>query len=291
MPGARGLFHKAVVQSGPGLRAVPTQTATAAARDFLTELGVEPGDLGPLAAFSAAQIQAAAAAVSKGQPMGPFSPCVDGVALPGHPFDPQAPAISADIPVMIGTNKDESTLFLYNTPRFGELNDEDVARRAKAAVGDKADALVAELRTAFPNYSPTYLACAIQTATMFWMDSVRLAERKAAQGAAPVFMYQLAWETPAARGALKSPHALEIPLVFDNVEVARSFVGRGEAPQAMAEHMAPAWLAFARSGDPNTPGLPRWPAYEARHRATMIFDLECRVENDPLAGVRRVMAP
>jgi len=77
--------------------------------------------------------------------------------------------------------------------------------------------------------------------------------------------------------------------VFDNVEAARNFVGRGEAPQRMADQMAPAWLAFARSGDPNNPALPHWPAYDAASRATMIFDLESRIETDPLSEVRRIM--
>jgi para-nitrobenzyl esterase len=102
-------------------------------------------------------------------------------------------------------------------------------------------------------------------------------------------MYLMTWETPVARGGLRSPHALEIPLVFDNVEKARNFVGRGEAPQRMADQMAPAWLAFARSGDPNTPALPHWPAYDAASRATMVFDLESRIETDPLSEVRRIM--
>lgn len=119
-----------------------------------------------------------------------------------------------------------------------------------------------------------------------WSGSITLAERKAAQGAAPVFMYQLTWETPVARGRLKSPHALEIPLVFDNVENARNFVGRGDEPQVLADQMSSAWLAFAKTGDPNTDGLPRWPAYDAKARATMMFDLESKVVEDPNAEVR-----
>jgi len=282
MPGARGLFHKGVIQSGPGLRAVSAVKAAEAAKAVLAELGVSPGALEPLQSLSAAAIQAAAAKVSPDSLLGAFAPSIDGVALPSDPFHPHAPAMSAHIPLMIGTNKDETTL-------FGLPGADKLERIAKTAVGDKADDLIAALRAQYPDYSPTYLACAVQTVSMFWMNSVLLAERKAAQGAAPVYMYRLDWETPAARGALKSPHALEIPLVFDNVEAARRFVGRGDAPQAMADFMAPAWLAFARTGNPNTSDLPHWPAYDPCERATMVFDLEPRVELDPLAKVRRVM--
>jgi len=187
------------------------------------------------------------------------------------------------VPVLIGTNKDENTLFMIGHPRFGDFTDEDVTRQAKGAVGDRAEALVAALRDAYPDYSPTHLAAAVGTVTGMWGGSITLAERKAAQKAAPVYMYMLTWETPVSRGRLRCPHALEIPLVFDNVERARNFVGRDEAPQALAEQMAPAWLAFARTGDPG------WPAYDAQTRATKIFDIDSKVVNDPLSEVRKVL--
>jgi para-nitrobenzyl esterase len=214
---------------------------------------------------------------------------VDGLALPSGPFDPAAPAISADVPVMIGTNKDEATLFLFADPRFGDYTEEDLAKRAKTAAGDRAEAMIAAARAAFPDYSPSHLAAAVQTATMFWGDSIRLAERKAAQGSAPAYMYLLEWETPRGRGKLRAPHALEIPLVFDNVETARNFVGNGDDPQTLAEQMSEAWLAFARTGNPATAALPDWPAYEAGRRATMVFNLESRVVEDPYAGMRKAM--
>ncbi|HEY5072251.1 MAG TPA: carboxylesterase family protein [Caulobacteraceae bacterium] len=289
MPAARGLFHKAIIQSGPGLRSISREAATQTARKVLAALDIEPGDLGKLDTLSAREIQQAAEGLGDDAIMRAFSPCVDGLALPRHPFDPDAPAISADVPVMIGTNKDEATLFLRGDPRFGAFTEEDLHRRAKAAVGDKAPALIEALGALFPDYSPTHLICAVQTVTMMWAPSVTLAERKCAQNGAPTFMYMLAWETPVARGALKSPHALEIPLMFDNVETARNFVGRGEAPQVLAEQMAPAWLAFARTGDPNVAGNPSWPAYDEVERATMVFNLQSLIERDPWAGVRQVM--
>jgi len=286
MPGAQGLFHRAIIQSGPGLRAVSREAATRNAKALMEQLGAK--DVAALQRFSAAEIQAAAEKAATGGPMGGFSPCVDGVALPRDPFEPDAPAISKDVPVLIGTNKDEATLFLFADPRFGDYTEEDLAKRSKQAAGDKAEALVAELRKTFPDYSPSHLTSAAQTAMGMWGGSVTLAERKAAQGGAPVYMYLLEWETTAARGRLRSPHALEIPLVFDNVDKARSFMGRGD-PQVVADQMSEAWLAFARTGNPATSALPAWPAYDADRRATMVFNAESRVVEDPYANVRKVV--
>jgi para-nitrobenzyl esterase len=280
MPGARGLFHKAVVQSGPGLTGKRVAEAHKTARELLQALGVDSPEA--LAALPTETISKTSVAVG-GDPMRLYTPVVDGVALPRDPFAPDAAPLNADVPVLIGTNKDESTLFMIGHPRFGEFTDEDVSKQATAAVGDKAEALVAALREAYPDYSPTHLAAAVGTATGMWAGSLTLAERKAAQNAAAVYMYMLTWETPVSRGRLRCPHALEIPLVFDNVERARNFVGRDEAPQTVAEQMAPAWLAFARTGDPG------WPAYDAQTRVTKIFDVESKVVNDPLSGVRKVL--
>ena len=293
MPGAHGLFHKAIIQSGPGLRAAKPETATDTARAFLEELQVAPGDVAALQAASAEEVSAAAAMVVSRLPadqrLNGFSPVRDGTAIPADPFHPAAPALSADIPLMIGTNKDETTLFMIGDPRFGSHTEEDLAKRAKAAAGDKAEALVALFRRLHPDNSPSHLISDVTTAMTMWSGSITLAERKAAQGGAPVYMYQLTWETPVARGRLKSPHALEIPLVFDNVEKARNFVGRGDEPQLLADQLSSAWLAFARTGDPNTTEAPKWPAYDAVTRATMMFDLESRAVEDPNAEVRAVL--
>jgi para-nitrobenzyl esterase len=281
MPAARGLFHKAVIQSGPGLTAKPVKEATETARALLAGLGVDTPQA--LAAVPTETLSKASVKVP-GELLRLYSPVLDGTAIPRHPFHPDAAPLNADVPLMIGTNKDESTLFLLSHPRFGEFTDDDVKAQATNAAGEKAEALIAALRRAFPDYGPTHLAAAAQTAGNMWINSVRLAERKAAQKAAPVFMYMLTWETPVSRGRLKCPHALEIPLVFDNVEKARNFVGRGEEPQRVADQMSEAWLRFARTGDPG------WPAYDTAQRTTKIFDLDNRLENDPLAEVRAVLS-
>ncbi len=286
MPAASGLFHKAVIQSGPGLRGKPRGEATATAQALLDRLDARtPEALAavPTDTLSHASVEGAA------DMMRLFTPVVDGEALPRDPFEPDAPPLAVNIPLLIGTNKDETTLFMLGHPRFGDFTEEDVDKQARTAVGNRALELVEAVRRARPDYSPTHLTCAIGTAAGMWRDSITLAERKAAQDA-PVWMYRLDWETPAARGRLRSPHALEIPLVFDNVEAARSFVGRGDDPQRLADQMSAAWLAFAHTGNPNAEGLPKWPAYSAADRATMIFDVESRVVNDPDPEIRAVLS-
>jgi para-nitrobenzyl esterase len=288
MPPARGLFHRAIIQSGPALRAVSKELAAKNASALFDQLGLKPGQLDKLRALPAAVIQDAATKAAGGGPLGGFSPSVDGIALPGDPFDPAAPEISKDVPILIGTNKDEATLFLLADPKFGEYDEADMQRRVREAAGDKADALLAAVRDAFPDYSPSHLAAGVQTATRMWGGSIKLAERKAAQNTAPAYMYLLAWETTAAWGKLRSPHALEIPLVFDNVDKARSFCGRNH-PQVLADQMSEAWLAFARAGNPNTPALPDWPAYDVARRATMVFDLASKVVEDPYPKIRKAL--
>lgn len=294
MPGAKGLFHRAVIQSGPGLRGVPTDAATRTAKGLLDELQVSAADTKALQSIPAEDILAAAAAAAAkagGGPMGGMmrlAPVVDGVVLPSDPFTPAAPAISASVPILIGSNKDEMTLFTAAEPWFATLTDTQLMERAKLA-GPKGEALVAAFRKLYPDYSPTYLLNQVMTATSMFAGSVTLAERKAAQKAAPVYMYYLIWETPVANNLFKSPHTLDIPLMFDNVDKARVLVGPGPQPEALARQMSDAWLAFARAGNPNAASIPEWPPYTAERRATMLFDVKSRVADDPNAEIRKIL--
>ncbi len=289
MPAAKGLFHRAVIQSGPGLKGAPKDAATRAAKGVLDELQVNAADTKALQGIPAEDILAAAfaaAAKAGGGPMGGMmrlSPVVDGVVLPSDPFTPVAPAISAGVPILIGSNKDEMTLFTAGEPWFGRLTDAQLVERAKAIAGSKAEPLIAAFRKLHPDYSPTYLLVQVLTAQAMFGGSITLAERKAAQKAAPVYMYYLVWETPVANGLFKSPHTLDIPFMFDNVDKARVLVGPGPQPEALARQMSDAWLAFARTGNPN------WPPYTPERRATMLFDVESRVVDDPNAEVRKIL--
>jgi len=296
MPSAAGLFHKAIIQSGSGLDAPSKADAVVLGRALLENLGIAEGDTEALA-------NADAQTIFEAQPASPpssvpgqltvpsrgFTPCIDGIALERKPFIPDAPALSADIPLLIGSNKDEMSIFRSSDPKFGTHTEEEFEDYVRQVLPRRAGRLIPALRSAFPEYSPTDLIVAADSMKGYWVATLMQAERKAVQSVAPVYVYQLAWETRADNGRLRAHHALDVPLIFNNVETMRSMVGPGPEPQRMADIMSSAWTAFARSGNPGTDGLPEWPAYEPNNRATMIFDTECRIEKDPYENIRRIL--
>ena len=293
MPAARGLFHKAIIQSGPAVQMASRDDATATAKQVLAELGLGQSQLGELRRVPAEQLNRAQSAVVKRVSMMAFAnrrrmgfnPVVDGRNLPGGPFEPAAPAISAGIPLMIGTNKDEMALFFGLAGWIDKLDDVSMRERARMFVGDRADAILDSYRRARPKDSPRDLILAIATDQAMRMPSLVIADRKVAQRGAPVFVYLFTWETPVLGGRLKSPHALEIPFVFDTLHTA-PFTGDSPARYALSDRMSKTWIAFARSGNPNNDAIPNWPAYATATRPTMIYDNECRVENDPYGAER-----
>jgi para-nitrobenzyl esterase len=292
MPAAHGLFHKAIIQSGPAVTVMNRDDATETATMVLKELGLDAKQIDKLQNVPAedlikrqsavlAKVGFGLGALANRRRLG-FNPVVDGHALPHHPFEPVAPKISANIPLMIGTNKDEILLF---APALADLDEATMQTRMKAFIGDNAERVIEAYRRARPKASAAEIAVAITSDRFMRIGSITLAERQAAQHAAPVFMYLFTWETPVLGGKLKSPHALEIPFVFDNVGTDRL---SGDTPTKfpLAEKMSKAWLAFAHSGDPNHGGIPRWPGYSSEQRSTMIFDNECKIANDPYGAER-----
>jgi para-nitrobenzyl esterase len=190
---------------------------------------------------------------------------------------------------MIGSNKDEMAIFRSSNPGFGSQTDEEFVAYVREVLPGKADSIIQALRSTFPDYSPSDLIVATDTIKGYWIATVLQAERKAAQGAAPVYVYQLAWETRADNRRLRAHHALDVPLVFDNVESTRNMVGPGPEPQHMADLMSSAWISFARTGNPGTEALPAWPAYDLKNRATMVFDIESHVLRDQYQEIRRIL--
>jgi para-nitrobenzyl esterase len=297
MPGAKGLFHRAIIESGPGIRGVPADAATGVAKAVLSELKISPDDIKSLQSVPAKNLAQAAAAMQAklggGGGIGTlrFAPVVDGVALPQHPFDPIAPAISASVPIMIGCTRDEQTLYNVGQPWWGKLTEAELTGRAKTipGVGEKAEALIEAFRTLRPGDSPSYLYTDVASSTFAFANSVRLAERKAALNAAPAYFYVFQWGAPVDGGILRAPHTIEIPFAFDNVDKGPLLLGNDPQVQTLAKVVSGTWVAFARTGNPNHSGLPHWPAYEAEKRPTMTFNTPCKVVNDLEGEVRRIL--
>jgi len=293
MPAAHGLFHKASIESGPGIRMTPPDVATATAKALLEDLGLTASHAHKL-------LEVPTDRLLEFQAKHSFGPVVDGHYLPAHPFDPVAPPISKNIPLIVGLNEDE-TIFqsehlpLAQATEIFNLDDAALRQRvAKALRGnaDKVDHVLDVYRKDRPKASPTDLYIAITTGMGMWANVITLAERKVEQHGAPVFAYVFAYksEVPVAATInypMKSPHAMEIAFKFNHPENSKSTGNRPERFQA-ARNMSRAWATFARTSNPSFDGIPHWPAYTLDTRATMFLDAECRVVNDPFSTERRL---
>jgi para-nitrobenzyl esterase len=290
MPSAKGLFHRAIIESGATIKLVEREQAARVARELAAALELSKPSLRDLQAVPLDRLMRAYFATVRSMnvdqmTMG-FSPTVDGTAVPRHPFHPTASDVSADVPLMIGSTRTELTL--QTDPAAFSLDDAALRGRVRELVGEATDGIIEIYRKANPAAKPSELYFLIASDHRYGAPAMKIAERRAALGKGPVYLYYFRWETPLEGGRLKSPHTIEIPFVFDNVDASRLTAGVTGA-QALADRVSDAWLAFARSGDPNTPALPRWPAFEPAQRATMMFDNASAVQNDPLREQRLAM--
>src|SRR5579883_1777472 len=283
MPSAKGLFHRAIVQSGANVRGVAAADATKTAQMLMSKLNVKSAD--ELQMVPMDQLVSATLSV----PGLRLAPVVDGKTLPGGPFDPTAPEISADIPLLIGNTEFEVTFFPQT--KFDPLDDAGLhaaVKQSTRANDAEVDRLIAVYRKGRPNASNLELSQIIAS-DGFTAGVLTEAERKAQQKA-PVYKYYFTWQSPVREGKLKSFHTLEIPFVLENVDEGKSMTGAGQDRYALQSEMSGAWAAFARTGNPNHKGLPNWPRFTLDRRATMIFDKECKVVDDPHGEERKALA-
>ena len=290
MPHAGGLFHRAIIQSGAAIRVSTRERANALAEAVLKELGLRAHECERLQTLPAERILAAIAPAVRavGRSRWPlldrydFGPVVDGGDLAQHPAEPEAPAISDDIPLMVGGTKEESAYFLADDDQVWNrsLTEAELRRRVAAVAGGETEALLAAYHRTMPQASPADRLIAALTGSNFWVCTVLLAERYAARRGAPVYMYSLDWKSPAHDGRLKAHHAMDLPFVFDNPNVPDTTAGAPGAGE-LAARVSNTWIAFARHGSPNNPAIPSWPAYNSMDRATMVFDNDCHVAHDP----------
>ena len=281
MPAAKGLFHRAIIESGSQVKGRTSAEATAWAEQFLQRLSVKPGQIDNLQKMPAEQLLAAMASAGA-NPLAALGPVVDGRTLPANPFDPAAPQISASVPLLTGTVQTEVAFF--KNQEVDPIDDAALRARVKQilrASDAEADRLIAAYRKGRPGIGNIDVELILASDVMFRAGVLAQAERKAQQAVAPVYMYYFTWRSPVRQGKLKAFHTLELPFVFDNIEIAEAMTGTGSERYLLAERMSNAWAAFARSGNPNHKGLPNWPAFNNTQRATMIFNNECNVINDP----------
>ena len=290
MPAARGLFHRAIIQSGATIRVSTRERAAALADAVLKDLGLGRDQCDRLQGVPIERLAAAIAPASRA--VGPrrlplldrydFGPVVHGSDLPAQPFDPAAPAIGDDIPLLIGGTKEESGFFLadHDEVWHRRLSEASLHARIEAVAGAEAGRVLDLYRTFDPQGSREDWLIAALTGSNFWIRTVLLADRKAARRAASVYAYSLDWRSPSCDGRLKAHHAMDLPFVFDTTEVPDTTKGAAGAPE-LAAAVSAIWARFARTGRPEHPAVPRWPAYTGEERATMILNTECRVTADP----------
>ncbi len=298
MPVAKGLFHKVIVMSGTTRGTISAKNAGQVASTVLDELGLAPAHVDRLRELPAQTlVTAGVRALAKLAPPGPppsglaaasweygWGPVVDDAILPAFPFNPVAPAISAHIPLMIGTVTNEG----FNFSRELEaMTETEMKVKLQSASGDQTDRLVATFRRAYPEIKPVELL-GILRSTYVRRTAVRWCERKFAQSAAPVYLYWFTWKSPILDGRLRCFHCLDLPFAFNNTDLCASMTGGGEDARALAAKVSGAFVAFARTGNPNHAGLPDWPAFHSAQGATMMLDNDCAAKNDPDGELRAI---
>ncbi len=301
MPSAHGLFHKVGIQSGPLLRGIPKDIATDNALKVLADLGLARQEVHKLATVPTEQLlaiqQAGAnsptptgvAALRSRYPV-PWCPVVDGTQLPLDPFDPVAPALSAQVPLLIGCMRDEAVFFERQNPAFFHADEVAVNARERTRLGDVAGRILAVYRQTMPGSTPVERAVAIETAVDRGTDTVILADRKSLQ-AAPVYRYRDDYSSnvpiQGTDWTLRACHASDIAVVFDNYQI-HDLQGDGPGLAAVAKAMSGYFAGFARSGVPSAQNQPAWPRYDTQNRAVMLLNRHCHVENDPGSEERKL---
>lgn len=286
MPEGKGLFHRAGVMSGSALRMMPAEMASATAKRLLDALEVGPGDIRklqeiPWTVLLETQARLEAADRARGEAPRSFAPVVDGIALPRHPWDPDAPDVSADIPMIISSTLDERSYRMidFNMDEAGLLD------FASKRLGETAPDAVAAYREEDPEATPFLLAARLDSDLTFGKGAFAQTELKAKQGRAPVWKYLWTQPSPAVDGRYGAVHGIDVAPSLYSTRGALN--GSSAKATKLAAAIASSWASFAANGDPNNDRLPDWKPYSAPERSTLLFQDDLRVENDPRAQFRR----
>lgn len=287
-PSAKGLFHKAIVQSGSYITSfTESELARKVSAALLDELNLQPNQVDSLQKIPYERLNAASKkairtvsdrlrADGKSTAGLGWGPVHDGNVLPYQPIEPAAIALSKTIPLLVGSTKNEFTPF---NPSTRDMSMEGAKANLQKKYGDKTEAYLAAVKKAYPEtVKPSDY---IDIDFNFRPLTIQQANAKAIPGAAPVYMYLFTWQSPVLDGAYKAMHCMEIPFVFDNISRCEEMTGGGKEAQALADKMSRAWIAFARTGNPNHKGLLPWPPYTTENGSTMLFDNVIKVRSNP----------
>ena len=303
-PAAKGLIHRACVQSGSTMRIGTRENAQKLAAAVLNATGLSAAEASKLQNMPYEQLwRAAEAGARKAFPGGSgagqlarlaladrtgFVPIVDGTFIPQHPFDPAAPPVSASVPMLIGTTLNEFGNEIQ-TPGVEAVTEAELTARVGRTYGEaNAGRIIAAYRAAIPNAKAPDIYSRLIAASQRH-NAITQAERKTAQGSAPAFLYWFTWQTAVLDGIPRAFHCSELPFVFDNTERAAAMTGGSPEAAVLAAKMSDAWIQFARTGNPGHKGLPTWPAFTPANGEVMVFDNTCRLANDPDRTERRTL--
>jgi para-nitrobenzyl esterase len=280
MPSAKGLFHRCIAQSGSAIRGTPASDASAAAERFLGKLGLDKGKLRQLQQLTPQQLQAALYSEPAIAGLG-TGPVIDGSVIPRHQWDPSAPEFSAAVPLMAGSTAHENGWL--GPPAF-DMEEADMQGQFNRLVGNDAGKganLLALYKKKHPGVRNRMLWLLAESDNTRRRNAQLLNRLKQAQGAAPAFLYYFNWASPVHDNRMGAYHTLDIPFVFNNVDVGASMTGAAEERYQLAHVMSAAWAAFARTGNPDHADMPHWPAFDPASYPTMVFGSQVAVQNDP----------
>ncbi len=307
MPSAAEYFNKASIESGPGVMMTPVETAIETTKLLFKELNISPKDWRKLLELPADQLfaiqpqlmRAAAASVKSNSVVtrgigasgpGGFSPVVDGIVLTGDPFSPTAPLISINKPLIVGWNEDEFTFFVSTSGDVSgcQLKDFDaLQKKLEQQFGENSMKIIETYRTSRPEASPSAIFIEVMSVTLMGLGSIEIAEKKARQKGAPVYLYNFGYKSglkvPGTDFPMGTAHAMDIGFKFNNVraEMPGQYLAGERSERFKASlNFAGLWTAFARSGKPQVNDQPEWPAYDLVKRPTYRIDTECEVIYD-----------
>ncbi|MGH1471263.1 MAG: carboxylesterase/lipase family protein [Cellvibrionaceae bacterium] len=297
MPAAKGLFHRAAIQSGPTIQLVNEEDAHILSEKLMAELGLKKGEIKKAQQLPPEQIIAAYQKLTRthgySATTNGFAPVVDGHTLPYHPFHPKASPVNPDIPLLIGANRTELTLQMRADKSAFNLTFKDLPKRLSSVGKDRTNELITTYRAENPTASASEIFFLIVSDARYVIPCQVIAERRAALKAAPVYSYYLTWKTNTFNGQLMTPHALDIPFVFDNTDTEKTVYGfttGTKEERDLADKISDTWIAFARSGNPNNNKIPTWKEYSEDQRHQMILDNDIKLANDPIKNQRIIMS-